>query len=419
MKKLAVLLVVCCGSVALAGLGPAVAPSEGFHQVCLLDFGRSAERYTEVCTGILINPWTVVTAAHCVRPDAPHTITCGPRSRAASFDAAEIRVHPGYRTRVLIEDISHQVKDIAVIPLKSPLPAQEIPLVAFPEADPASLGRCAFFGFSKVSMQARTEPVEPRFGWRVDPLNFEWAPGGHGLLRVRGLLSPGALLEVGDSGGPLMCERGGQWRLLGIASSRDFRYHSNFVAAVDPEFSLVGAPPVTSAQAAQARQEGAEFRLKALRDEFATLLRDVGRMREFIEIGADEQAFLQELFRPGAPEAAARATEGRRRLDALRRRIQGQLAVLPGVVLRLKEFSSVKIRGESSPRSIGDLIYNYFQVESIDLESGTAVGRLRTLGVSDYFICRDSQILCGEDNLSNVEIRLEDLVLYFSRASVF
>lgn len=371
---------------ASAGLGRALSQDQVFDQMCLLDFGADRERYTEICTGVLIDQTTVLTAAHCVEQGLPQAIVCGPQARRVEFTSFEL--HPNFTARWSVGNVSYLKNDIAILKLAQPVPAEEIPLMSMKSLN--QIHQCAFFGFSKLSMTSRTSQTAYQLGWEIDRSSLDfWDELG--MIRMQGLKAGGGLSEVGDSGGPLMCrEKSGPWRLLGVASSRDFAYQAYFTPVMTEGF-----PVETTAGSLSLRAEAQSLKAKksatAYRRMFSELIENIRRIPKIAALADQAGTTLsyQELYQMALRELFDR----------------------PGMVGRLRAYSTFKKVGDPKQYSVGDLAFNYFTVDKMDFHSGYAEGTLKVLGPSENFMCH-GDLLCRDETIRHVRTKIENLLIF-------
>jgi Trypsin len=209
-----------CGPSAVGEAASAVtggAPDPGDPAVAALYLDRS---HTAFCTGTLIAPRVVLTAAHCLDsegyPWIHREVFFGSDVEEAgeviAVDAAV--VHPGHEP----DSAAH---DIALLVLDEPASASPVPLVvagAPPLAPPEAL-RVVGFG---ITVYDASTGGEKRTGQAalavVSALDLEGAPDPS---------QPCA----GDSGGPVLVRDGDVERLAGVVSRGDEQCEDHFFAA--------------------------------------------------------------------------------------------------------------------------------------------------------------------------------------------
>ncbi|MDR9371969.1 serine protease, partial [Conexibacter sp. JD483] len=247
-------------------VGGTTAQAGVFSSVVFITAQTSAARAT-ACSGTVIAPTVVLTAAHCVVDEATHTVrptsaivvTAGSLDRtsgaATEVGAARIAVHPDYDPGALSSDA-------AVIRLSSPLALAPVTLADGGDAALAAPGTAATFaGFgatSGTSTEASTRLLTAATTVLADDV-CQRLLGANFVAAVTLCAVDAGRFAVstcrGDSGGPLLTQRGdGAWVQLGITSWGSLGCNTR----VPQAFTRVSAiAPWISSQLADAPAAGA------------------------------------------------------------------------------------------------------------------------------------------------------------------
>ncbi len=163
---------------------------------------------TTFCTGTVVSPSVIVTAAHCVHDQpAPGWVFVGtdPSVDGVFLPVADARAHPSYRA-------ADTTADIAVVVLARPVPFAVVPFALSPPSE-VELGRVArFVGFGAISGDiSASSGVKSSQQLRIDAVADNW-------------LAYGVVGCHGDSGGPVFLRGAdGVEHLAGIISRGDPR----------------------------------------------------------------------------------------------------------------------------------------------------------------------------------------------------
>jgi secreted trypsin-like serine protease len=211
IAALAVLSFTVLQAIALVGgAPPANGAGAGRHVVMIVGSRGSS------CTGTALARDLVLTAAHCVMPNADYKLV--------EFDAAHqpilknvlrIASHPGFRLKTLLAHLA--TADLALLRLADPLPAAIVPapLSTRRTVEPGDTFTVAGYGVT-VRDDGRTGGTI-----RVAALAATGQPGN---LQIR-LVDPATRGEraglgacSGDSGAPVFEDAGGELAMIGLVS---------------------------------------------------------------------------------------------------------------------------------------------------------------------------------------------------------
>ncbi len=170
-----------------------------------------------LCTGIVLRPDLVLTAAHCIEPGAAYKFyELDAERKPIFYDVTKTVMHPQYSKTVF--DGNRATPDLALLKSAVRLPARFLPVSLSTPRNRVAVGeRFAVVGYGVTSSKDSHGSGVLR---RADLI----ATGQPGNLQLR-LFDPATKGEApglgactGDSGGPVYEERDGQRLLYGVVS---------------------------------------------------------------------------------------------------------------------------------------------------------------------------------------------------------
>lgn len=206
-----VALSVACSSPAVAIVGSRSAPSAGVAQSIV----TVAAAGGGVCTGTMISPNIILTAAHCIAPGTANRVIDYSEKLPRLITPRQVAVHPRYNAQSIA---AHRATaDVALLRLSAPMPGKSAALLGVPRIPFSAVSR-----FTVVGIGSTVAGSDSGVGTvRAAPLAVTGQPG---TLQVR-LVDPqtqnksaGMGACTGDSGAPAFEDQDGRSVIAGVVS---------------------------------------------------------------------------------------------------------------------------------------------------------------------------------------------------------
>jgi secreted trypsin-like serine protease len=211
-SKLVLLLSLACGAPASAMVGGAPPADDGVARAVVTIVGSRGN----FCSGALIAPDLVLSAAHCVGPGADYKIVLYDAQRQPTLrDVRRVAAHPSFNVQGIL---AHRASaDVALLLLAAPLPSRTPAPLGVP-SEPIAAGQ--IFSVAGIGVAKRGDGKSGGVV-RAASLISTSQPG---RLQIR-LVDPatnntrdGLGACTGDSGGPVVQQQDGRAVIVGVVS---------------------------------------------------------------------------------------------------------------------------------------------------------------------------------------------------------
>ncbi len=164
-----------------------------------------------LCSGTLITPTQVLTAAHCFEQLAFYVVESGDRGTASNFEANVISLNEAPGFRLGGPDTSFRLfNDAAIAELDRPIPSPTMPILL---SRAPEVGEEGFvFGFGATELGSRNASIDVLQG---GAMTIREVTDNHIFVSFDG---SGVNICSGDSGGPIVVLVDGQPAVAGIVS---------------------------------------------------------------------------------------------------------------------------------------------------------------------------------------------------------
>jgi hypothetical protein len=201
--------------------------------VVLLNIKDASGQQSGSCSGTVIAPRAILTAAHCLQPPAASVLVflgSGPQQTAASFAA-----HPSWR-----ESNTPQF-DVGVVLMPADIGRPSKPVLLSRDARAGETGIISGWGKDSGSGVAATLRAGLATITAVTALTLQTTS-----------TTAGSSVCQGDSGGPILVQEGGVWAVAGVISANTTlacafgdNFYANLRATENMSFLLARVPGLT------------------------------------------------------------------------------------------------------------------------------------------------------------------------------